>query len=356
MTENNKRLSRSDIGLLFIAAVVLIPGLAALMHGLLGDFGLTLTDLTVSALLTTALVILYSRQTQMLESQRDLLTQEMNREARQQHTETLRERIRLWHGEPETTATVDPSRSSDTNLPSVGYSSFNSAPTGGVDTIGSDEDEFKVIPYHLTDDRYLHDLLDNHATDLDEQKAEIEELQQKFQSLRKEFKHEFDAAIVEKKDDYSLEPSEYFNQWIFEHLVAEKRGKYENYDGMRERVIGRLREGSTTKHPEEPRIWILANLGDRNRAVYSAVGRSADWDPNMDKKSDIGNETQRIVAEVFDTIESEAPYETIEEAASVLDDGEDAIKELRQLLVEYDGRPIFTGDCKYLKEARLSTT
>jgi hypothetical protein len=356
MAENNKRLSRSDIGLLFIAAVVFIPGITAVMHGLLGDLGLTLTDITVSALLTTALVILYSRQTQMLESQRDLLTQEMNREARQQHTETLRERIRLWHGKPATTNTPDQSKSSDTNLPSVGYSSFNSAPTGGVDTNGSDEGEFRVIPYHLTDDRYLRDLLDNHATDLDEKKAEIKELQQKFQSLRKEFREGFDDAIVEKKEGYTIEPAEYFSHWIFEQLVAEKRGKYEDYDDMRERVIGRLREGRITKHPEEPRIWILVNLGDRNQAVYSAVGRSADWDPNIDKKSDIGNETERIVAEVFDAIESEAPYETIEEAASVLDKGEDAIGELKQLLVEYDGRPIFTGDCKYLKEARLSST
>lgn len=52
-----------------------------------------------SIALTAGLVYLYSRQTSIQEDQQDLLRRELNREVRQGHTETLRKRIRAWHGD-----------------------------------------------------------------------------------------------------------------------------------------------------------------------------------------------------------------------------------------------------------------
>lgn len=353
MAEIKPESSRATWGLYLLIALIAVPLVGFTMYSLLGDFGLTLTEITVSALLTTSLVILYSKQTQTLESQRDLLTQELNREARQQHTETLRERVRVWHGAPEKTATDDTFRSTSTNLPSVGYSSFKSAPTGGVDRIGSDDDDFKVVPYQLDGDRYLQDLLNNHAKELDDKKEQIEKLHEKFESARDSFKSEFDAAITQQKEEYALEPAEYFTQWLFEHLVGIRRGKHADFDEMRAHVITQIADDTIGSDMDNNRLWIMAKIGKDSRAVYKVVGQSENWDGEKDRRHELQNEGKQVVESVINEVESEFPYETVEEAASVLDEGEEAIDELRQLLVEYDGRPIFTGDCQYLEEARL---
>ena len=220
----------------------------------------------------------------------------------------------------------------------------------------SDDEQFRVVPYYLEDDRYLKDLLDNHATDLNNKKSEIKDLQQKFESLRVEFSDDFDKAIVEEKEEYTLEPTEYFTQWVFEHLVGIRRGKHTDFSEMRTCAISQIADDKPGTDMHNDRLWIMAKIGKDSDAVYKAVGQSENWDGEKDRRYEIQNEGKQVVERVFNQIESEAPYETIAEAASVLDEGEEAIEELRQLLVEYDGRPLFTGDCQYLEEARLSNT
>lgn len=354
MTESDESLSRADIGLLFIAAVVTIPGITIITHGLFGEFGLTVTDITVSTLLTTALVVLYFRQTQMLESQRDLLTQEMNREARQQHTETLRERIREWHGRPESQPIDELTRSLETKLPSVGYSSFNSAPKGGVDTGGPDERPFTVVPHELEGDRYLEDLLDNHAKDLKAQKRYIEYLHRKFEERYAAFDEAFDEAIVKEREKYTLEPNEFFSRWVFNYLVATQRGKYDAFDEARDKALSSVTDSPSEIYGEESGYKIHATEGSSSHAVYAAFLKPDSLNGNLNLSSEIHEDGKETIEEVLAEVETERPYENIGKAASILEDAEDAIRELKHLLVEYDGRPIFTGDCKYLDEAKIS--
>lgn len=63
-----------------IVTVVLIF-LAIGVYREVGTVGLTGLNVVASGILTAALVILYFQQTDILDSQRELLTQELNREA-----------------------------------------------------------------------------------------------------------------------------------------------------------------------------------------------------------------------------------------------------------------------------------
>lgn len=354
MLDLDGRSTQQKILLYLLGAVVLVLLFGVGMYRYFGSPGLTVADLTVSAILTAALVLLYFRQTNILESQRDLLTQELNREARQQHTETLRERVRIWHGNPDREIPDNPIDHSGMNLPTVGNASFNSAPTGSYTLASLDDKSFRVIPHNLEGDRYLQDLLKNHAPDLREKKDGIEQLYEQFDLLRDEFGKEFDEGIVHETKEYKFEPTDYFVQWLFEFLVAYERGKYEDFNEVRERALSQFRGGDTGQHPDEPRIWIRIDLGSESRAVYSAVTESSDRDEVREKQSVAKEKAEQLIEQIFDRVEAEQPYKQTEEAASVLDEAAEAVRDLEHLLVEYDGRPIYPGDCKYLKEAQIS--
>jgi membrane associated rhomboid family serine protease len=91
MLGRDGRAVRILLVLLLVAAVVI--GLAVGVYEEFGSVGLTGLSVVVSGILTAALVVLYFHQTSILDAQRELLTQELQREARQQHTETLRTRV-----------------------------------------------------------------------------------------------------------------------------------------------------------------------------------------------------------------------------------------------------------------------
>jgi len=320
-----------------------------------GSSGLTVIDLLISTTLTFALVILYFRQTVLLESQRDLLTHELNREARQQHTETLRERVRIWHGNPDKEISDDPFDTPGMNLPSVNYASFKSAPMKPYTYALDDQESFKVVPYQLEGDRYFQDLLENHAPDLRKQKEEIQSHYNQFDSLRNEFEQEFDKAIIRENEEYRLEPTDYFTRWIFEFLVSIERGKYDEFNDVREEAISQLRTGGTGLNPNEPQIWVHNTIGSETRSVYSAiVTESYDRDELREQQPVVKEEAEQLIKQIFDQIESEQPYDQIKEAASLLNEAAKSIRELEHLLIEYDGRPVYPSDCKYLEGARIS--
>ena len=56
---------------------------------------------------------------------------------------------------------------------------------------------------------------------------------------------------------------------------------------------------------------------------------------------------------MLNEIESDRPFDEIQSAAKLLDEGQEAIEDLRHTLVEYDGRLVYSGDCKYLREAEI---
>jgi|GEM_PF-2475097 len=350
-TDNQPSEYRILIFLLLVAAAVLAIGEFVYYVG--GSSGLNVLNIAVSSVLTAALVILYFRQTTILESQRNLRTQELNRDARQQHTETLRERVRLWHGNPDKETPDDPLDPTGQNLPMVKGASFESAPQGAFIPSQSD-DAFQVIPHQLQSDRYLNDLLENHATDLKQVKDNIEQLHQRFDSLRTEFIESFDEGVVHETEQFTLEPERFLARWMFEFLVMLERGRLESFQDLREKAQGELARGDTGISPDSTTIWIRADIGgQKQQAVYSAVFPTNDRDELREWEAKCEHDTEQILGQVLDRVEDVVPYRRTVEAAKVLDDAQEAIHELEHLLIEYDGRPIYSGDCKYLDEARI---
>lgn len=324
-----------------------------IMVNLSGDW-LTALNIVVSAVLTAALVILYFKQTRILESQRDLLTHELNREARQQHTETLRERVQIWHGNPNYETGETPLDGPDMNLPVVRGASFESAPFNTFAALSRDEEQFQVIPGKLQGDRYLDDLLQNHAPDLKEKKEDIEKLHSQFVSLRNEFKEEYDDDVVLEKEDYVLEPADFLAQWVFELVVMLERGIFEDFEELRERALLDLERGNTGLQTDEPRIWIRVDRGGGSSvAIYGACTDSEDRERRHELSSSAQEDTEEVVKEVLDAIDNNYPYSLAHEGAEVLDEAQEAVAELEQILVEYEGRLIYPGDCEYLEEARI---
>ncbi|RZV05081.1 hypothetical protein BDK88_4320 [Natrinema hispanicum] len=357
MVESSGHRGQLRILLYLLAAGLVFLALGVGAHHYFGSTGLTVVDVTVSAFLSAALVMLYFRQTSILEAQHDLLAQELNREARQQHTETLRDRVRLWHGDPDRGTADNPLDQPGTNLPAVADASFESAPTGSYTAIPVEEQPFQVLPHRLEGDRYLADLFENHAPDLREKKEEIEELYTEFDSLRDEFCEDFDGGIIHETENFTFEPDGYFNRWMFETLVKYERRIFEDFEELRKRTRSQFKQGGSGFHPDKPQIQIRANIrGEISPLVYSAVLDGADRAELQEQRSEAVDEAEKLFEQVLDQLEEDYPYEQLERAAAVLDEAAAAIDELENLLVEYDGRPIYSGDCKYLEEARISNS
>lgn len=80
-----------------------------------------------------------------------LSTQQSNREVRQRHTDTLRQRVTDWIGDYR--ADFDLTSNGGSNLPTVQRTAIEPAPPI-VEVVGRQQ-EFRVIPEALEDDRYL---------------------------------------------------------------------------------------------------------------------------------------------------------------------------------------------------------
>lgn len=84
-----------------------------------------------------------------------------------------------------------------------------------------------------------------------------------------------------------------------------------------------------------------------------AVFDQTDGKQIPDVRAKVREQAQDIVREVIERIDDDEPYGLAREAAAVLDQAEVSVAELEQLLMEYKGRPIYTGDCQYLDEAEI---
>lgn len=345
----NKRQLLSGVAGLFIAWVLLF-GLASIVRTEIGNTALNSLDLAISGGLSVALVVLYFRQTQILESQRELITHELNREVRMSHTETLRERVRIWHGDPERKDSPDPFEASKLNIPQVTRTSFQSAPDG-VNRALSREETFYVVPYQLQDDRYLTDLLENHAPELNEAKQQIERLQEEFISLRENFITEYDDGVVVDRDAYLLEPSEYLSRWVFEQILLIKRGDRKDTDDIFDIAKSGIESAHTSSHPDKPKIWVQTERS--GKAIYGATIKSGDKDEIRKYQKEIKQDTIDAVREVLDAIDQNPNYRKADKAADVLDEATEAVAELEQLLIEYEGKPVYSGECEYLNEATV---
>jgi len=353
MSESKQGYGKFRILLYLIAVALVISAIGEAAYYFEGSSALTLVQITISAVLSAALVHLYFRQTAILNAQRTLLTQELNQEARQEHTETLRDRVQTWHGNPDIADPVNSFDNSTLNLPETSGVSFIFAPTGSYSTDPPEEKEFRVIPHQLENDRYLDDLLENHADDLLRTRQKIEQLQHDLVTFRKQFMEIFNAGIVREKENYDLKPARRFSRWIFDLLVMLERGRLKDFDDLRARANRDLERGETAENPQGPDIWYRVSFGRTSSPIYSATWPEKDQKELSEHLDQVAEDVEITVEQVLDLVENQQPYEETVRAARVLEEGEAAIEHLEELLVEYDGRIVYPGDCKYLDEAKV---
>lgn len=299
-----------------------------------------------SIVLTLMLVILYAKQ-------QGLLKRELNREVRWNHTETLKKRIREWHGDMDNIGlSDDPTEQirNNSNLPVVKSASVEPAPA--VISFAGEEDDFRVIPETIEDDRYLQDLLENHAPDLRELKETIEHLNEEFVAARETFIDEYPEGETLDADGYHLRPMDYYPEWVFQRAVRLHRSLYET-DKEREQDIAESRiQGTNSADSERAVIW-YSPVSDGGRSTYKVTFDSGDLERADQFEDEIEDELIRIHHETIDDVRADGIYQHTVEAARKLDEMQQAIEELRAKLVEHEGHPLYTEDCPYIEEAVL---
>lgn len=299
-----------------------------------------------SVILTLMLVILYAKQ-------HGLLKRELNREVRSNHTETLKKRIREWHGDMENIGlSDDPAEQiqDNLNLPVVRSASVDPAPA--VLSFIGEEDDFRVIPETIENDRYLQDLLNNHAPDLRKQKENIEDLYKEFVATQEAFIDESPAGETIDADGYTLMPMDYYPEWTFERAVRLHRSLYET-DKEREKDIAENRIQRTNSADSERGIIWYSPTTDGGQSTYRVKSDSDYLDDINQYEDEIEKELIRIHNEAIDGIDTEGIYQHTVEAARILDEMQQAVEELRAKLVEHEGHPLYTEDCPYVEDAVL---
>jgi len=299
-----------------------------------------------SILLTIALVGLYYQQYR-------LHNWEYNQDIRRRHTETLKERIRVWHGDiDDVGAESDPLGGDNTNLPTVNRASVDPAP-GGVDHIDI-ANEFRVVPAIIEDDRYLKDLLENHATDLDALREEIHQQYSEFEQLREEFTTAYEPPDPIEEDGYSVATTSSFPTWLFESLLRIQRHTVEtNVDdiqGELEAAIDRTGSGK----PDRGTIAFGGHpAGGSTRYILRATLDSGDLS-TLDTHDDaIETASLRLGEQELQRAKDEPIAEYADTAGDILDEMASSINELRTLLVEYEGDIHYAGDCEFISDSQF---
>lgn len=298
-----------------------------------------------SLALTVGLIYLYRKQQELLE-------QDINREMRVRHTETLKKRIRAWHGDLEEIETSDqaPVAGGSMNLPEVNSASVESAPPAVL--VVPREDVFRVVPEAIEGDRYLEDLLENHAPELKELKQNIESQYAAFESARQSFVSEYPEAETIETEDYTLQPMSHHPEWVFERAVRLHRTGVDT-SKQREKEIAESRlKGRTSADTERGSVF-YSPTPDGGEATYEAVMASGELLDVEEYEDEIVDQLAEIHRGFIENINKKGVYEHGVEAAEILDEMQLSVEELRAKLVEYEGHPLYTGDCPYLDEASV---
>jgi hypothetical protein len=297
-----------------------------------------------SLLLTGLLVLLYYQQHR-------LKKWEYNQDIRRRHTETLKERIRAWHGnigsKNENTSNNPLQKSS--NLPKVKRATVKPAP-GGVDT---GDQPFRAVPRELETDRYFDDLLQNHANDLRDLKKTIEQLYEDYEKSREEFKAAYDMPAPINEEDYKIEGTEWFSDWLFECMVRIHRP---DVDISVDDVIDEIKTGIDG-------TYIGVPTDD-----YVSYAEHPGWPTKNMIRVKIGSIDPSKWDMIQPSVEEACAEFCIKEIESISDDqasihyrqGGDALKnmdrrveELRATLVEYEGDIHYAGDCEYIADSKF---
>lgn len=308
-----------------------------------------------SLVLSAGLLYLYFQQTTILEQQRNLRIKELNHEVRQNHTETLRKRVRMWHGDPdreqpEIRTGSDIGLDSDLNIPRVTATSIEPAPAE-IEVVPRD-DTFRVVPAKLEGDRYLQDLLQNHAPDLRESKNSLEELEKEINELRDEFIKEYDEGAIIEHDAYVVEPLPYFSEWLLDQVIRVERGYRDDFEEVMEIIEDGIENAAGYARPEEGKVFIP--LRDREQGVFQATATTGDLGSLDEYREQIHERVLEVVEQAFEEIMESPSYTTATTISKRLDDAAKEVKNLENLLVKYEGQQIYPHDCPYIEEASIT--
>lgn len=307
-----------------------------------------------SIVLTAGLVYLYRRQTSIQEEQQDILRRDLNREVRMGHTETLRKRIRAWHGDIDEIGIQQGGAwfTDETNLPKVTGVDVEPAPPL-VDVVGR-EVEFRVVPEALEEDRYLQDLLENHAHDLQRLKKKIEQQYEEFDSSRETFYEAYPGGPTIETDVYTLQPRQAFTEWVFERAVLlNRRQRDRGKQKMKNTAEARL-EGTNSADPNSGEKHFSASGIDATGPItYKAIAVSGDYEDIDENEEEIDAQLVEIHQDAIDEIGNGELYEHAADAAEMLDEMAETVEELKVKLVEHEGNPVYQEDCKYVEEVTL---
>lgn len=205
------------------------------------------------------------------------------------------------------------------NLPKVTGIDVEPAPPI-VETVG-DEPEFRVVLEVLEDDRYLRDLLENHADDLRELKEAIEQQYAEFDEVRQAFLEGYPDGHSIETDVYTLQPKRAFPEWVFERAVLlnrkhRGRGKQKMKDVAESRLTG-----TNSADPTSGKKYFSASgIDDRGPAAYEVVAASGEYDDLEENEDEINSRVVEIHRDAIDEIGDGELYDYPVKAAEVLDE------------------------------------
>ena len=312
-----------------LVTTVFGPGGPARVAAVTGEA--TLVAAAANVLVTLALAAIYLRQNAILDRHGDILDRQVRAQVAAPHADTLRRRvIEPWLGDLDDAAGyAEAAGEPETGIPRVTAGGFVSA----GDTLPRESDEVRVMPEQVAAEPFTEDFLQNHAPDVAELCDEIETTAKEYADQRREFDapSEWRDPLVGRTP--AIEPAGNFDAWAFERAVM-----LESDDWTVTRLSGRasnaVEQQSTERlfagDPESPAgrgvVKVAANV-DRYRAE-----RAVD----------------DALSDVIETIDTLGTPPEVSQAANRLDRLDDDCVELWQRLVEYRGRSIYPGDCRFV--------
>lgn len=333
----------------------LLPVLSRLLgySALSSNNHLLATSIFTSALLTFALIAVYrdlgvtqAQQADIMDSQRDLRRRQLNREVRQKHTEVLRHRIEEWLGQTPATKIWESVDSTHQNtLPLVKATGIESA--AKTFRVLGEEEDLHAAPEWLKGERYFVDLLENHATDLNDLKEEIEHLQARFAEHHDSFKSKVEQGQTKEFAGYTIKPAYNFSEWVFEQIVLIERG-FESQEELMERASTVVEVASMGR--EDSAIYPGEDFRGSPVGVLEVVAEDGDREILSEQRDEIENELVSLLRQEIKNIDEVEPYDDARRAAKILDDLEKLVTELRFKLTEYQGLPLYSGKCEYLED------
>ncbi|WP_336339490.1 hypothetical protein [Haloarcula brevis] len=242
--------------------------------------------------------------------------------------------------------------SDETNLPKVQAATVDPAPPI-IQVVGEDP-EFRVVPEAIEDDRYLQDLLNNHASDLYKLKEEIESQYSDFVKAKEAFVTAYPEATAIETDNYAIRPRSEFAKWVFERAVMLNRTQIaREKEKLKDVAESRIRGTNSANSEKAMKFYSPTGIDGAGPSTYEVEMASDNFKELDDHEDEIIEKIVKIHWTAIDNIGDDDLYDHAVEAADMLDSMAGNVEELKAKLVEHEGHPIYLEDCEYLEEVTV---